>query len=256
MSTVPTAAMLLIGNELLSGRTRDLNLHFLAEELAAMGIQFMEARVVRDSEADITDGVNALRERYDYVFTTGGIGPTHDDITAASMAVAFGRVLEQNSGAVEALQAYYDKPDQVTETRLRMAMMPENVELIPNSVSGAPGFCIENVYVMAGVPRIFQAMFHAVKGSLRQGQPVLSRAVSAYVPESKVAEPVREIQARHPEVDIGSYPQLGEDGSRAVSLVVRGTDAVRIDAALAELRTALEAHSMEVFDGELKKQPA
>ncbi len=232
---VVTAALVIIGNEILSGRTVDANLPFIARELGEIGIRLAEVRVVADDEAAIVEAVNALRAKYTYVFTTGGIGPTHDDITAACVAKAFGRQLIRNPEAERRLRAYYKDSDiELNEARLRMANTPESAELIDNPVSAAPGFKVENVYVFAGVPRIMQAMFAMVRPELSGGPPQLSRAVVMFRPEGDVAAGLGEIQVRFPEVEIGSYPFMRR-GRFGTTIVFRGTDRARIDAAAAAL---------------------
>ena len=228
MSTAPspsppdvTGAVLIIGNEILSGRTRDQNLDWLAGRLFADGVALREARVVGDLEAEIIAAVNALRARYTYVFTTGGIGPTHDDITAAAVARAFAVPLVQNSEALARLTAYYAGKRELNASRLRMTYIPEGATLIDNPVSGAPGFRMGNVFVMAGVPAIMAAMFDGIRHTLSGGLPVVAISVRANLPEGDIAGPLALIQDQHPLTDIGSYPfyrhqQLG------VTLVVRG----------------------------------
>ncbi|HET6518442.1 MAG TPA: competence/damage-inducible protein A [Geminicoccaceae bacterium] len=243
-----TAALIVIGNEILSGRTVDANLPFIAGELGGIGVRLSEVRVVRDEEAAIVEAVNALRARYSYVFTTGGIGPTHDDITALSVARAFGRRLVRNPEAERRLRAYYkDREIEVNEARLRMANAPEGAELIDNPVSAAPGFRVENVYVFAGVPRIMQAMFQMVKPGLTGGPPQLARAIVVFRPEGEVAAGLGEIQVRFPEVEIGSYPFMRRERF-GTTIVFRGTDRARIDAAAAallELARSLGAETEE-----------
>lgn len=247
----PTAALLIIGNEILSGRTIDKNLPFLAKALNDVGVQLLEVRVVPDVEGEIVEAVNALRRKYSYLFTTGGIGPTHDDITAESISKAFNMPCEHNAKAVEALAAYYKTPDQLTEMRLRMARMPEGSVLIDNPVSGAPGFQIENVFVMAGVPSIMQGMFENLKDRLQRGESVISYAQSAYVAESKVAQRLGEIQNAFPQVDIGSYPQM-RDGKLGTCLVVRGVDVVALAAAKQQVYDLLhDVSGGNVIEGEL-----
>lgn len=218
-----TAGMIVIGNEILSGRTKDKNIGFVAEQLTENGITMKEARVIPDDRRIIADTVNDFRGRFDYVFTSGGIGPTHDDITAESVALAFGREVELNKDAYDILLDYYGEAD-FTPARQRMCRMPEGVDaLIPNPVSAAPGFTIENVHVMAGVPKIMQAMLGFVLPNLQGGDKVLSLTVSCMIPESKLAEGLAQLQTRYPQVDIGSYPSF-KDGSFGVSVVARHTE--------------------------------
>lgn len=228
-----TAALLIVGNEILSGRTVDANLPYLAKRLNELGIRLKEARVVADTEPAIVKAVNELRAAHDYVFTTGGIGPTHDDITSGSVAKAFGTVLERNPEAVRRLEAHY-KPGMLNEARLRMAEVPVGAVLIDNPVSTAPGFRLGNVFVMAGVPRIMQAMFEGIAPTLTGGKPVISRSVSCTLGEGALAKGLGEIQARHADVDIGSYPYY-RVGGFGVSLVARGTDAAKLETVAQEI---------------------
>ena len=232
--TPVTAALLIIGNEVLSGRTQDANLQFLATGLGAIGVRLAEARVIADIEAEIVTAVNELRCKHDYLFTTGGIGPTHDDITSAAVAKAFGRGFGRNAEAEAILRAHY-KPEDVTEARLTMADTPEGVTLIENPVSRAPGFQIENVYVLPGVPRIMQAMFEGLKHRLRGGDPFLSRTITVFIPEGVVAKPLGEVQENHPDVEIGSYPFV-RHGKIGTSLVARSADEKKLDAVAQAIR--------------------
>jgi molybdenum cofactor synthesis domain-containing protein len=245
---VVTAAILVIGNEILSGRTKDANLHYLATGLTAIGIRLIEARVVPDIEARIIEAVNALRAGYNYVFTTGGIGPTHDDITSESIAKAFGVKLVKHPKAVELLTQHYGDAN-LTEARLRMAHVPEGAALIDNPVSTAPGFRIGNVYVLAGVPAICQAMFNGLKGGLTRGDPVHSKTVSAHVGEGVIAHDLGLLQQRYPSLDIGSYPFFRQ-GKFGASFVIRGTDEQAIGNAAAELRTIIRNLDAEPIEGE------
>lgn len=230
-----TAALLIIGNEILSGRTKDANLGYLAERLTAMGIRLSEVRVVPDIEAEIVAAVNALRAKFTYVFTTGGIGPTHDDITAGSVAAAFGLPLTEHAQARAILEKRYAETGvELNEARLRMAKTPEGAMLIENPVSGAPGFQTGNVFVMAGVPKIMQAMFESLRDRLVGGPPLLSRGIFCNLPEGALAKGLGEIQARHPDADIGSYPSYSMDGFR-VTLVLRHTDAAALQGAVDEV---------------------
>jgi molybdopterin-biosynthesis enzyme MoeA-like protein len=245
-----TACLIIIGNEILSGRTVDANLPHVARVLGQIGIRLMEARVVADDEAAIIDAVNSCRARHTYVFTTGGIGPTHDDITAACIAKAFGRRFGRNPEAERRLLAFYP-PERVNEARMSMADMPEGVELIDNPVSVAPGFRIENVYVMAGVPKIMQAMLDLVLPKLEGGVKVQARAVTVYAPEGDVAIGLGAIQARFPGLEIGSYPFFRPAGP-GTTIVFRGTEPAEIDqavAALYALATELGAATKEADAG-------
>jgi molybdenum cofactor synthesis domain-containing protein len=231
----PTAAVMIIGNEILSGRTVDANLPYLACELTKLGIRLLEARVVADIEDDIVAAVNALRARYTYVFTTGGIGPTHDDITAGCVAKAFGVALHRHPDAVAIMQRRYVNPADLTPGRLKMTEVPVGGSLIDNPVSGAPGFQIGNVYVMAGIPSVARAMFDGLKHRLHGGPLVLSRTVVSNLGEGMIATDLAAVQARWPDVEIGSYPfhRRGVFGS---SLVLRSTDAARLETAAEEVR--------------------
>ena len=223
LSSNPTATMLIIGNEILSGRTQDSNLKYLAETLLRKGIKIIETRIVPDIENEIIDAVNILRKKSDYCFTTGGIGPTHDDITALAISKAFGVDLLLNPDARQILLNYYGSEKELTEARLKMAQIPSGASLILNPVSGAPGFKIENVYVMAGVPRIMQAMLDDVMISLIGGAKIHALTISCNLGESVLAKRLETIQSRYPDVEIGSYPQY-RNGVVGVSLVARGVD--------------------------------
>lgn len=235
-----TAGLVIIGNEILSGRTRDANLQFLGDELNTLGIRLTEVRVIADIPASIIDAVNTLRAQYDYVFTTGGIGPTHDDITSECIAQAFGLPFGLNPEAHAILVDHYP-PGELTEARLRMAKTPEGATLIENPVSKAPGFQVENVFVLPGVPRIMQAMFAGIRHRLVGGQPMVSRTVTSHVPEGKAGGPLTELQARHADTEIGSYPFF-KDGRPGASIVIRAEDPAKADAAardVCEMLTAL-----------------
>lgn len=241
---VVTAAMLIIGNEILSGRTQDANLAFLAKSLGDAGIRLREARVIVDDETEIVAAVNALRARYTYVFTSGGIGPTHDDITAACIAKAFGLPFGRHPEAERRLRAHYP-PDKVNEARLKMAETPEGAELIDNPVSIAPGFRVENVFVMAGIPSIMQAMLAGLIPSLTGGAPVRSRTIVAHCPEGDIAAPLTAVQARHPAVEIGSYPFM-RAGAFGTSLVLRSADEAALSAAASDLLHVAGERSIRV----------
>jgi molybdenum cofactor synthesis domain-containing protein len=245
-----TACAIVIGNEVLSGRTRDANIAYLGARLNDLGIRLMEVRVIPDDAAIIADTVNGCRAAFDYVFTTGGIGPTHDDITSACIARAFGVELERNPVALALLEQHY-RPEDVTEARLTMADIPVGARLIDNPVSKAPGFQMENVFVMAGVPRIMQAMFEGIKDRLAGGSPMLSRTLASFIPEGLMGTRLGEIQEAHPEVEIGSYPFF-RDGRPGTSLVVRGADPARIEAAAGDVRALIRSFGGEpVEDAEI-----
>lgn len=240
-SKTVTAALVIIGNEILSGRTIDKNLPFLATRLNEIGVQLRECRVVPDVEDEIVRAVNELRGRFDYVFTTGGIGPTHDDITADSVAKAFGVPIRHDPEAVALLTAHYAKTGaELNEARLRMARLPQGATMVENPISRAPGFQLENVFVLAGIPAVAQAMFESLKHRIAGGAPVRSTATAVHLAEGLVAKGLGELQARYPEVDIGSYP-FYRAGRYGTSLVCRSADEGRLKAATAELRDMLVA---------------
>jgi len=228
-----TASLVVIGNEILSGRTQDKNIAYLGEWLGKEGIRLAEVRVIPDVLQTIADTVNDLRQRFDYVFTTGGIGPTHDDITSESVAAAFGLPHGENPEARAILEAHYG-PEHLNEARLRMAKTPEGAVLIENPVSKAPGFQVENVFVLAGIPAIMQAMLDSLRHRLTGGDPILSRSLTANVQEGRVAADLGALQERYPDIDIGSYP-FNRDGRFATRLVLRGTHRERLTAASGEL---------------------
>jgi molybdenum cofactor synthesis domain-containing protein len=228
-----TAALLVIGEEILSGRTKDENIAYIAGQLTRAGINLREVRVVPDVEAEIATAVNALRARYTYAFTTGGIGPTHDDITTDAVAKAFGVGAEVRDDAVAAMRLQYTEED-LTPARLRMARIPDGAELIHNTVSRAPGYRLENVIVMAGVPRIMQVMLDEVLPRLAKGRLMLSRSVRVDAAEGDVAPPLAALQAAHPDVQIGSYPFF-EHRRFGTYVVLRGSDASRLDAVVEAL---------------------
>jgi len=231
----PTAAILIVGDEILSGRTQDTNSHFLAGELARAGIDLREIRVVPDRHAAIVAAVNALRAAYDHVFTSGGIGPTHDDITADAVADAFGVPLAVRADAHAILAAHYAAAGQeFNAARQRMARIPPGATLIDNPVSAAPGFSLGNVHVMAGVPSVFRAMVAAVLPGLPAGRPVLSRSLRVDRGEGVIAAPLAALAADYADLSFGSYP-FQRDGAHGTNLVVRGTDAARVDEAYARM---------------------
>ncbi len=236
-----TACAIIIGNEILTGRTQDVNLGYIGKKLLAKGIRLMHARVICDIEADIVATVNDVRAKYDYVFTTGGIGPTHDDITADCIAKAFGVDIEVNEEARRILIKHYKGAEHLNEGRLRMARIPKGASLIPNPVSSAPGFCMGNVYVLAGVPSVMQGMLDGVVAKLQGGPPIISRTVSSLVPESIIAKELGEIAAKYPDLDIGSYPYY-RPGGFGLSLVIRGREESAISAATQDLCLLLRHH--------------
>jgi molybdenum cofactor synthesis domain-containing protein len=218
-----TAALVVIGDEILSGRTHDRNIAQVASWLQVQGIRLAEVRVVPDIEARIVEAVNALRAAHDYLFTTGGIGPTHDDITVDAVATALGVPVVVHPEARAILEAYYATRGGLNEARLRMARVPEGAQLIPNGLSGAPGIQIENVYLMAGVPHIAAQMLDALTGTLEGGAPLLSETIGCWVPESEVADILREVERAHVNCVIGSYPFFRE-GRVGANFVIRSTE--------------------------------
>jgi len=245
-----TAAILAIGDELLSGRTRDANINHLASWLTERAIALKEARIVADDERAIVDALNALRARYDYVFTSGGIGPTHDDITYEAVAKAFGGRVIEHPQAIALIRAWYEaKGEEVTPARRRMALMPDGAELIPNPVTGAPGVRIDNVFVMAGVPSIFKGMLNAIDTALERGTFIHARAVTALgLPESRLAEQLSAIQTALKGVALGSYPIDGDE--LGVTIVARSAVAATADAAITSVAAAMRALGAEPIDGE------
>ncbi len=237
----PTAALVVIGDEILSGRTKDVNIGATADFCADLAIDLMEVRIVPDIEDEIVAAVNAVRARYTYVFTTGGIGPTHDDITADAIARAFGVALPINPEARAMLEARWkERGTEPNEARLRMARIPEGASLIVNAVSAAPGFRIGNVHVLAGVPVIMRAMLESVAPTLEGGRRVQSVTVPSRVGEGNIGTPLAELQQRFPDVKMGSYPRMG-DGSVLTELVLRSSDAARLAAAAAAVRDMVAA---------------
>jgi molybdenum cofactor synthesis domain-containing protein len=231
---IVTACIVVIGNEILSGRTSDANIAYLAGELGKLGVRVMECRVIPDVEATIVATINEVRARFDYVFTTGGIGPTHDDITADSIARAFGVGISEHPEAVARMSRHYGDPALFTPARRRMARVPHGATLVDNPISVAPGFQMENVFTFAGIPMIVESMFQSMKHRLVGGDPVLSRTVRTNLPEGVIAEPLGALQKRFEDLDIGSYPGF-RAGKVSVSLVLRGTDDARLVAAASEL---------------------
>src|SRR5437660_1242339 len=237
MSEIVTAGILVIGDEILSGRTKDKNIGFIAEYLTNIGIDLKEVRVVADEEADSIAALDALRKRYDYVFTTGGIGPTHDDITADSVAKAFGVGIDHHPDVVERFRKRFQ--GDLNEARLRMARVPDGASLVESATILAPGFWIENVITMAGVPSIMQAMMDIVAPKLRSGPRMLSESVKANAREGDIGTPLREIQEAHPDTVIGSYPFQDEDKKPNTNLVVRSRDPEKLRAAMDAVQAML-----------------
>ena len=231
----PTAAMLVIGDEILSGRTRDSNMHYLGGELTRHGIPLGEVRVVSDDHAAIVAAVNALRAGYTHLFTSGGIGPTHDDITADAIAAAFGVAITHRADAMALLAAHYDRSGlPFNEARQRMARIPDGAILIDNPISIAPGFTLGNVHVMAGVPKIFEAMVASVLPTLVGGAPLLSQSLRVMRGEGEIAADFGALASHFPDLSMGSYP-FNQNGVFGTNLVIRGTDAARVDQAMARL---------------------
>ena len=231
----PTAAMLVIGDEILSGRTRDSNLHYVACELTKHGITLAEARVVADDPAEIISAVRALSAKYDHLFTSGGIGPTHDDITADAIAAAFGVGITHRADAMALMSAHYERQAMpFNEARQRMARIPDGAVLIDNPVSIAPGFSLGNVHVMAGVPRIFEAMLASVLPTLTGGPPLLSQTLRVLRGEGEIAGDFGALAAEFPDLSMGSYP-FTQNGAYGTNLVIRGTDPGRVSAAMLRL---------------------
>jgi len=239
-----TAAILITGNEVLSGRTQDKNVQYIAKRLMEMGIGLKEVRIVRDDYGAIIGAVNELRSSYTYVFTTGGIGPTHDDITAEAMSRAFGVKLVENQEASLILKDYYQ--EKFNENRARMAMMPEGATLIYNSISKAPGFRMENVFCMAGIPSIMQDMFESLSHTLEKDAPFIEGCVTCNLLEGKFSNKLQGIQAQNPKVEIGSYPRY--EPFVGASLVVKGTDKTCVDTAIEEIRKMIKDLQGEIID--------
>lgn len=244
-----TAAIAIIGDEILSGRTEDKNVGQIARWLNVQGIRLVEVRIVADVEDRIVEAVNALRTRYDYLFTTGGIGPTHDDITVDAIAKALGVPVIIHPEARAMLEQYYESRGGLNEGRLRMARVPEGAELMVNRLSGAPGIQVGNVFIMAGIPHITAGMLDGLTGKLEGGDPVISVTIGGWVPESEVAEMLREAEARHDGVQIGSYPFF-KQGRVGSNFVIRSTDGALAEAVADELYQSLGSAGFEVVRGE------
>ena len=240
------AAILIIGNEILSGRTQDTNTSTLATWLNSIGVKVQEVRVIPDIEKTIVDTLNVLRKENDYVFTTGGIGPTHDDITAESVSKAFGLKYEIHKEGYKILEAYY-KPGEFNEGRQKMIWMPENAELILNPTSGAPGFSVENVYCLPGVPSIMKSMLGGLKNKIVGGEPILSHTISLKTVESEIANSLTEVQDNNKDVEIGSYPFF-HAGKLGVSIVLRSENQSRIDECNLQILNFVNEKNIEVVD--------
>ena len=240
------AAILIIGNEILSGRTQDTNTSTLATWLNSIGVKVAEVRVIPDVEKKIVDTLNLLRKENDYVFTTGGIGPTHDDITAESVSKAFGLKYEINKEAFKILEAYY-QPGEFNEGRQKMVWMPENAKLILNPTSGAPGFNVENVFCLPGVPSILKSMLGGLKNKIVGGEPILSHTISLKTVESEIAKSITQIQDQNKEVEIGSYPFF-HAGKLGVSIVIRSEDQSKIDNCNSQILEFVKEKKIEVVD--------
>ena len=236
-STEVTAGVIIIGNEVLSGRTQDTNLVYMGKQLDALGIKIMEARVIPDIEQTIINTVNQFRETYTYVFTTGGIGPTHDDITSSAIAKTFNVTLEKNAEAVRLLEKYYESGG-INEARMKMAHIPEGANLIDNPLSGAPGFQMENVFVMAGVPAIMRLMFDGIIDRLTGGDPIITINVATNIGEGVFAEDLSRLQDEYPDISIGSYPYF-RNRKLGVNLVMRSTNVNRLEELKEKLSTIL-----------------
>ena len=245
-NTKVNAAILIIGNEILSGRTQDTNTSTLAIWLNSLGVKVNEVRVIPDIEQTIIDTVNILRKENTYVFTTGGIGPTHDDITAQSVSKAFGIEYEIHNEAFKILDAYY-KQGEFNEGRQRMAWMPENAELILNPTSGAPGFSVENVFCLPGVPSILKSMLGGLKNKIAGGEPILSHTINLKTVESEIAKSLSEVQDKNKDVEIGSYPFF-HAGKLGVSIVLRSENQSKIDNCNSQILKFIKEKNIEVVD--------
>ena len=244
--TKVNAAILIIGNEILSGRTQDTNTSTLATWLNSIGVTVGEVRVIPDIEKTIIDTVNLLRNNYDYVFTTGGIGPTHDDITAESISKAFGLKYEIHQEAFKILEAYYKKGE-FNEGRQKMVWMPQNANLILNPTSGAPGFNVENVFCLPGVPSILKSMLGGLKNRIVGGEPILSKTISLRTVESEIAKSLTKVQENNQDVEIGSYPFF-QAGKLGVSIVIRSEDQSKIDSCNSQILKFVNEKNIEIVD--------
>lgn len=234
-----TASILVIGNEILSGKVQDRNIRFIANRLSSIGIELKEVRIVKDIELDIIEAVNSLRSRFDYVFTSGGIGPTHDDITSMSIAKAFGTKLIRNQTIYEMIKSYYASKNQsLNDAREKMAYIPYGSYLIDNDISKAPGFLLDNVFVLAGIPEIMENMFEYVEKHLEISNPITTKSIKVFIGESEIAKLVEESQHRHHEIEIGSYPF--SDKEEGTEIVFRGKNTKNIESAMEEINKKLD----------------
>jgi molybdenum cofactor synthesis domain-containing protein len=243
MSDIITAVILIVGNEILSGRTQDLNINYIAKQLDELGISLKEARVIADHETTIINTTRELSNNYDYVFVTGGIGPTHDDITVDAIAKTFNVPLLLNATAAYNIKQYYyqlEHGEERFKASIKMAYIPQGATLINNRVSGAPGFVIHNVYVMAGIPHIMHAMFDEIKKDLKTGPKTHSRSITAMIGESFIAQELANLQLKHPDLEIGSYP-FSQEGKWGTSLVIRGRDLNEVNIAYDKLYQIIKA---------------
>jgi len=245
-NTKVNAAILIIGNEILSGRTQDTNTSTLATWFNSIGVQVAEVRIIPDTEETIVEVLNLLRKKYNYVFTTGGIGPTHDDITAQSVSKAFGKKYEIHKEAFKILETYY-KPGEFNEGRQKMVWMPENAELILNPTSGAPGFSVDNVFCLPGVPSILKSMLGSLKTKIVGGEPILSQTISLKTVESEIANSLTKVQKENKDVEIGSYPFF-HAGKLGVSIVMRSENQSRIDECNSQILKFVNEKKIQVVD--------
>ena len=245
-NTKVNAAILIIGNEILSGRTQDTNTSTLATWFNSIGVQVAEVRIIPDIEETIVEVLNLLRKKYNYVFTTGGIGPTHDDITAQSVSKAFGKKYEIHKEAFKILETYY-KPGEFNEGRQKMVWMPENAELILNPTSGAPGFSVDNVFCLPGVPSILKSMLGSLKTKIVGGEPILSQTISLKTVESEIASSLNKVQEENKDVEIGSYPFF-HAGKLGVSIVMRSENQSRIDECNSQILKFVNEKKIQVVD--------
>ena len=245
-NTKVNAAIVIIGNEILSGRTQDTNTGTLATWLNSLGVKVSEVRVIPDEQEKIIDTVNVLRKKYDYIFTTGGIGPTHDDITAQSVAEAFNLKYEIHKEGFEILESYY-KPGEFNEGRQKMIWMPENANLILNPTSGAPGFSVENVFCLPGVPSILKSMLGGLKNKIIGGEPIISHTISLRTVESEIAKSISKVQNQNDDVEIGSYPFF-HAGKLGVSIVLRSESQSKIDICNSQILEIVKNKKIEIVD--------